>query len=454
MYYPHMREEAIAEYHELLLSDEKLTADLFVRLEEKMKMNLLCYGDRALGVSLRPHFLTRAQYDRLARASEMLASAFEKIAGAMLETPSLMDEVGLLEMERRMALVNPGFAQSTVTTRLDAFVCGDEVKFVEYNAENPSSLTDQAGLNEVLFEIQALQAFARKYRLRQFDPAAGLLKALLETYSEWGGTGAPQVAILDWKDLPTANEFTLMRNYFVAHGVPAIICSPDELEYADGHLRCGDFRIDLVYKRIIIHEFLARYDERHALLRAYINGDVCLVNPFRCKMLHKKACFELLTDEARAFGFTSAEREVIRCSVPWTRRVREARTTYQGRTVDLLEHLRQHRAGFILKPNDDYGGHDVFLGHKLTAGEWDAAISTALDGDFVAQEIVELHTEEFPIFTADRWSIQPMFVDTNPFIFRGRVEGALVRLSDSPVVNVTSGGGETGFFVLEEKINR
>jgi len=27
----------------------------------------------------------------------------------------------------------------------------------------------------------------------------------------------------------------------------------------------------------------------------------------------------------------------------------------------------------------------------------------------------------------------------------------MVRLSSSPVVNVTSGGGETGFFVLEPK---
>ena len=42
-----------------------------------------------------------------------------------------------------------------------------------------------------------------------------------------------------------------------------------------------------------------------------------------------------------------------------------------------------------------------------------------------------------------------MFVDTNPFLFRGKVCGAMVRLSSSPVVNVTAGGGETGFFVLE-----
>jgi hypothetical protein len=44
-----------------------------------------------------------------------------------------------------------------------------------------------------------------------------------------------------------------------------------------------------------------------------------------------------------------------------------------------------------------------------------------------------------------------MYVDTNPFLFRGKAEGVLVRLSDSPVVNVTSGGGETGFFVIERE---
>jgi hypothetical protein len=43
-----------------------------------------------------------------------------------------------------------------------------------------------------------------------------------------------------------------------------------------------------------------------------------------------------------------------------------------------------------------------------------------------------------------------MFVDTNPFLFSGKVCGAMVRLSQSPIVNVTSGGGETGFFVIQE----
>jgi glutathionylspermidine synthase len=444
-----MREQAIAEYHDMLSADESLTPQFFARLKAWMSAHRLVYGERGLCVALRPYLLTRAQYDRLAQASQVLAGAFNKVAAALVATPALMDRVGLRQRERELALVDPGFAHPTITARLDAFVYGDEVKFVEYNAENPSSLPDQEGLNQLLFEVRALQALARHYRLRQFDPVAAMLEALLSTYQEWGGKGAPNVAIVDWADLPTANEFFLLRNYFASRGVPTIICTPDELEYTGGRLRRGDFRIDLVYKRVVIHEFLARYEEAHPLTQAYINHHVCLVNPFRCKILHKKAGFELLTDEAHESWFTSTEREVIRRTVPWTRMVTEKRTLYRGQAIDLLPYLRKHRSNFILKPNDDYGGHGIFLGHRLSEAEWDDKLAAALDQDFVVQEIVTLRTEEFPVFDEQQWSLQPMYVDTNPFIFRGRVEGAMVRLSDSPIVNVTSGGGETGFFVIE-----
>lgn len=445
-----MREKLISEYHELLANDESLTAELFARLKGGMSAARLLYGQRELGVSLRPHFLTRWQYDLLVSRSQILAGAFDKIAAALLACPALMDRVGVRERERKLALIHPGYDRSAINTRLDAFVHGDQIKFVEYNAENPSSLTDQSGLNQVLFEIRALQSLAERYRMRQFTPVASLLDALLVTYREWGGMGAPNIAILDWADLPTEHEFVLLRNYFVGSGVPTIICAPDELEYSGGRLRRGDFLIDLVYKRVIIHEFLDRYDDLSPLVRAYQNRDVCLINPFRCKLLHKKAGFELLTDEAHQGWFTDRELEVIHQCAPWTRRVSERKTSHHGREIDLIEYVRKHRADFILKPNDDYGGRGIFFGNRASQSEWDEAIADALNGDYVVQERLELQTEEFPIFNEREWALQQMFVDTNPFIFRGVVDGAMVRLSDSPIVNVTSGGGETGFFVLED----
>ena len=448
-----MRESAIAEYDALLSADGELTPELFARLKRGMRERRLMYGGREIGVALRPHLLTRSQYARLVRASEVLAGAFEKISEALVAEPRLMARVGMTELETKFALMESGYRCPAATTRLDAFMSGDSLKFVEYNAENPSSLTDQRGLNEVLRELPAMREFARRRELREFDPAASLLSTLVETFREWANHAArvPNVAIVDWANLPTSHEFVLLREYLNARGVPAIVCSPEELEYDGARLRRGDFKVDLVYKRIIIHELLNVCGENHPLLRAYADGRVCMVNSMRCKPLHKKATFELLTDDedARVVNFTGEEREVIGACVPWTRRVAERATVRGRRRVDLLEHVRRGRESFVLKPNDDYGGRGVVVGSRVSQSVWDEALASALEGDCVVQEAVELHTEVFPVFTDAAWYFQPMYVDTNPFLFCGRVEGAMVRLSDSPVVNVTSGGGEAGFFVIE-----
>jgi len=445
-----LRERAISEFHDLLVADETLSPVVFEKLRSAMRKKRLLYGERAIGVALRPHLLHHKQFQKLSQAAQRVTSALEKIATAVVKDPNLMGELGLTEAERRMALVDPGFSTAGVTTRLDAFVRGDEIKFVESNAENPSSLPDQEELNRVLFELPVMASFARHYRLRQFSPVNRLLEALLSTYREWGGSGVPNVAIVDWKDLPTSSEFVFLQEHCSAHGVPTIICSPDDLEYQQGELRCGAFRIDLVYKRVIIHEFLARYDDTHPLIRAYVNHDVCLVNPFRCKIMHKKAVFEMLTDEQRQSWFTTSEKEAIRRTVPWTRRVSDRRTMRKGEKINLLAFIRRNRSRLVLKPNDDYGGHGVHFGAQLDEREWDNAIERALAGDYIVQDVLDLHPEVFPIFNETDWKLQPMFVDTNPFLFRGKVCGAMVRLSATPIVNVTSGGGETGFFVIKD----
>jgi glutathionylspermidine synthase len=445
-----LRERAIAEYHDLLAADEALSTVVFEKLRGAMRRNRLLYGERPIGIALRPHLLHEKQFRALSRAAQRVASALEKVATAVVQSPDLMNQLGLTDAERNLALVDPGFSMAGVTTRLDAFVHGDEIKFVEYNAENPSSLPDQEELNRLLFELPVMATFARRYRLRQYSPVERLLETLVSTYREWGGTGVPNIAILDWENLPTSNEFILLRDHFAARGVPTIICSPDELEYRKGELQCATFRIHLVYKRIIIHEFLARYDETHPLIRAYINHDVCLVNPFRCKIMHKKAVFELLTDDEHQNWFTPSQKEAIHYSLPWTRRVADRGTTRKGRRIDLLPVIRKNRPRLVLKPNDDYGGHGVYFGARMDEHEWEDAIVTALSADYVVQDAIDLHTELFPIFSDSDWMLQPMFVDTNPFLFRGNVCGAMVRLSSSPIVNVTSGGGETGFFVIKD----
>jgi len=265
-----LREKAIADYHDLLVADEALSPAVLEKLHSAMRINRLLYGERPIGISLRPHFLHKKQFHTLTQTAQQVASALEKVAIALVQSPSLMHQLGLTDAERNLALVDPGFSTAAITTRLDAFVREDEIKFVEYNAENPSSLSDQEELNRLLFELPAIASFARHYRLRQFSPVEKLLETLLSTYREWGGTAVPNIAILDWENLPTSNEFVLLRNHFTAHGVPTIICSPDAFEYSSGKLRCGIFRVDLVLQtnnHPRIPRPLRRYASTHPRIR-------------------------------------------------------------------------------------------------------------------------------------------------------------------------------------------
>ena len=97
---------------------------------------------------------------------------------------------------------------------------------------------------------------------------------------------------------------------------------------ATARLRVGDFEIDIVYKRLLVNEYLPIMREQPALLDAYRAGAICMVNSFRSKMIHKKTLFAVLTDARYASLFSAEERETIAGHVPWTRlRARREKAT-------------------------------------------------------------------------------------------------------------------------------
>ena len=207
-----------------------------------------------------------------------------------------------------------------------------------------------------------------------------LLDALMASYHEFGGTARPPtMAIVDWRDVPTWTEFEILRDAFTAAGVPTIVCDPRELVFANGALTAQGTRIDLVYRRVLVNDILAKPDECRALVDACAARAVCMANSFRCKLAHKKAFFAVLTDPAHESLFSADERAIIQAHVPWTRVLDDVETQkgdWQGELLALARAWREH---LVLKPNDEYGGKGVNLGWEMTEGQWDAALESALD---------------------------------------------------------------------------
>ena len=161
----------------------------------------------------------------------------------------------------------------------------------------------------------------------------------------------------------------------------------------------------------------------------------------------------VLSDERNAAMFNETELRAIRAHVPWTRAVEERKSTYGGLPIDLVPFILKYQERFVLKPNDDYGGHGIVLGWQTNAGGWEQAVQDALTTPYVVQERIPIPEEPYPSMVDGRLQIYDRMLDTAPFVFYGDyVDGCLTRLSNDPLLNVSAGGGSSvPTFVVEKR---
>jgi len=450
-----MLREAVSYYHELL-QDAGLTTASQQKLDSALEDSKLIFGGRRLSPYLRPHFVAESDWKRIQTVCETVFAALQKVKDAAVSENDILDELGLTEVERELVRIDPGYSHVSPTCRLDSFLTDDAYSYVELNGESPAGIAFADSATGIFESLPVMRKFRERYSVSGLEGSSKMLDVLVRCHEEFLGRKpdhAPTIAIVDLKDLPTIKEFELFRDYFEQHGYPAVICSPEELEFADGELSYKGTIVDIVYKRLLVNEYLPIMNEYPALLQAYENGAVCMVNSFRGKLVHKKAIFAVLTNERYEHLFDQAELAAIREHVPWTRKMSEGQTVNHGEGIDLVEWTRSNSHKLVLKPNDDYGGHVIYIGWNCSASEWDGAIGAALaDGDYLVQERVKTAKEMFPMITGDggKWEMVEQLVDLDPLLFLGKVGAAFTRLSSNELANVTAGGGMVPTFILSD----
>ena len=446
--------EAVQSYNDLLT--DVLASESQAQLESQQQQRGLIFGGRPLCTVLRPRLITPEQYRFLQTRMAVLLRAFDKAYAAAIEQEHILKQFGLLDWEEELIKHNSGFRDPSPTSRVDTFFVTERggLRLTEYNAETPASPAYNDALAEVFYGLPVMREYLRKYEVRPLPSRHGVMHALLDAYQQWvGHREAPRIAILDWREVPSYSEFVLFAEYFRSQGLQCIIVDPREVEYRDGRLMAGDFHITLIYKRVLISELVTRGGLDHPVIRAVLDGAVCMVNPFRCKILHKKASLAVLSDERNADLFNMDELAAIDAHIPWTYRVEDRRARYRGQAIDLLPYIFEHRENFVLKPNDEYGGKGILLGWEVSAEEWGQGIQVALQEPYIVQERVAIPSESYPSMIDGHVTFIDRMLDTNPLIFYGSyMDGCLSRLSTEALLNVTAGSGSAvATFVVEKR---
>jgi len=245
-------------------------------------------------------------------------------------------------------------------------------------------------------------------------------------------------------------QSALSRYLSERHGLSIAHADPRELRVQDGEVFYGDLPIDVAYRDYETKELIAVEREMGKPLDAMrkLFKENRVVSSLAGDFDHK-SCFEILTDDALAERYFSAdERRLFRRHVLWTRLVGPRKTRLpHNEEGDLLEFARRHREELVLKPNRAYGGTGVVIGAAASQTEWERMLNEAADQyedpeqSSVVQSATPLPVSDFPVIGADgRISEQPFYVVMG-FAPTDNGLGTMCRVSQKQVVNVAQHGG-------------
>jgi hypothetical protein len=426
--------DAIARYHKFLDQDSYRDLAWADELQERMRQQQLTDAGRLLAPVLRPEFISPRQLESLSRVAEHLASILDQLEALVLECPPLLSRLQMLPAEKMLAAVPRCYSRLSVTSRMDANVENGSLCLRGFDASKPTGFAHAEPLADLFLDLPLLKDFKRgRYKVAKVGGAKHLLSAMLHAWKEFGGRHAPNIAILEAGQAfgSAGAEGRLLAGLFHHAGARARVVSPEELEYRNGKLSASDFRIDIVFRRVLTRELLVHYDLSHPFLLAYRDRAICVVNDFRSELAQRRVLFELLTDESITARLPAADRKLIRTFVPWTRLVTQRKTKYKDQDVDLPEFIRRSREQLVLRPNDHECDQRVFVGADMTSPAWDRALRLALRTPYVVQERLSCGRQFFPIYQYGELRMKETEVSIHPHVFNGKVQGVSAALSTS-----------------------
>jgi glutathionylspermidine synthase len=412
------------------------------RLADWLEEHDVVFDGTTIPFVLMPHFVSPGQLRRVKHSVDRLSQVLDRFCDAYPHDAALRGELGVSPEEDSLIRIDPGYPRPMRICRLDAFLSGYAVKFLEFNADSPAGI----GYTDVLHE--GLDTAIDLPRVKQeFDTAytpmlPELIATLLEAYGHVRARHKdlpeqPRLALIDVKDSPAVPEFRIICAAAQRQGLEALHGTLDDLAYDGSTLCVQDQPVQLVYRRALLEDL-----DQADLVAAARDGRVCIVNPFRARVANNKKLFALFQDPRFAHLVEGDEAEVVQKTIPWTRILRPGRVSYGSWTIDLLPFVADNRERLVLKPASSYGGHNVSLGMETEQDRWEQIIQDhAEKADFVVQEYIPVPEEMFPTIEDGHVQMRLKRFNINPFGIGGRHAGSITRISDQAVINVSAGGG-------------
>lgn len=422
--------EALKEYTETVYADLEAYKPEFERQIDYIKNSTAKYHGRVVRTLAIPKVFDAHTVADFKRIAETTHSILTKVINQYLNDESFRKHFDFDKELENLILTEAGYDCLLPVARVDIFYNEDtgDFKFCEINTDGSSAMNEDRELNNSLKETEIYNRLKEKYKFTSFEFFNSFVKDFEEIYSSFKNKKQqPNIAVVDFLDHGTVNEFEQFRLAFCKAGYNCEVCDIKDLKYTDGVLYTkSGMAVDAIYRRAVTCDIIENLSRVQDFINAVKDCAVCVVGSFRTQVAHSKIMFKVLSDVGLLTFLNEDEIDFIKAHFPKTYELKSNNPLFD------LKEVYNNKDSWIIKPVDSYASYGVHAGVECeTVDEWVKYVDDAVDNGYILQEFITP-------FITENTDCENNFKCCNLtglFLYNGHFRGIYSRVSKTEIIS-------------------
>lgn len=425
------------DYIDLILSNPKKYYEDYEEALDKVSKSTAVYKGKPIPFLAHPMFVTEAELNQFREIGNMMISITNKLTKEYINNPEFRKMFNFSKLLEDLILVENGYDINVPVGRFDIFFKDyDNFKFCELNTDGSSAMNEDNQLAQILLESKALKDFGDQYVLNYFELFLSWVDESIKIYNKYNQDNKkPNVAIVDFIESATTYEFEEFKKAYEERGYNCIIADPRDLKYIDGNLYHEDYKIDLVYRRIVTFELIERSSEIEDFIQAYKERAMCVIGSIRSQIVHNKVVFKILHDEYTLNLLSPEEHIFVKNHIPYT--------GIFGGDISEFNKILSNKEKYIMKPFDLNASRGVYTGRDFSQEEWEEKLLESWNRDYLYQEYCDPYTRDFIVYEDGEPIVKEFKQIIGLFMYNEELTGLYTRIGENNIIS-----GLTEYYTL------
>lgn len=417
------------EYIDMVKRDEENYILDYHKTMEKVNKSDAKYKGKPIPTLYHPMFVTQEDLASLETIGESMMNISNKLTDRFIKDKEFRKKFNFPDFIEELIEVDNLYNINVPIARFDLFYKDkDNFKFVELNTDGSSAMNEDNTLARIMLDSLALENFSKDKDLSYFELFKSWVRESIEIYDRVYDTDEkPNVAIVDFKESATGMEFLEFKRAYEEMGYSCRIVDPRDITYKNGSIYEDDYRIDLVYRRIVTFEIIEKREEIEEFLQAYRDRAFVCIGSIRSQVIHNKIFFKILHDQDTLDYLTEEERDFVKKHIPIT--------GIFGGSRDTFNMVLEEKDKYIMKPMDLNASQGVFVGRDFTKDEWEKSLEESFDKDYLYQEYFDPFERDFLVEKDNGFEVDSFMTTIGLFMYNEKLKGLYSRIGQDTIIS-------------------